>query len=379
VTPASDGGVPDGKLERSPAWHRALLPATATVQDAIRNLDETALQIALVVSGDGTLIGTITDGDIRRALLRGLGLDSPLDSVTFREALVVPSQLPRETVLSLMQANEIHALPVVDQSRRVAGLHLLRELLAPVKRSNLMVIMAGGEGTRLRPQTEHCPKPLLPVGGKPLLEHVIVAAERQGFRQFVIAVRYLGHLIEEYFGDGSAWRVNIDYVREETALGTAGALALLDPTPSGAFVVSNGDVLTDIRYGELLDFHCHHNAAATMAVRQHEWQNPYGVVSTEGVDITGFTEKPITRSHVNAGIYVLEPGVLDALPSGERCDMTALFERVRLRNQRTVVYPMHEPWFDLGLPADLARARGRADEKSERRVDSDVLSIGEKQ
>lgn len=353
----TDDRATDAGSTPKPSWRRALLPVSATVQEAIRNLDESALQIALVVTAEGTLVGTITDGDIRRGLLRGLALDSPIDSITFREALVVPTQLPRDTVFSLMQANDIHALPVVAEGRHVTGLHVLKELLAPVNRRNVMVIMAGGEGTRLRPHTANCPKPLLSVGGKPMLEHIIERAERDGFRHFVIAVRYLGQMIEEYFGDGSAWQVSIEYVREQSPLGTAGALALLDPRPESAFVVSNGDVLTDIHYGELLDFHCRLKAAATMAVRLREWQNPYGVVRTQGVDIIGFEEKPITRSHVNAGIYALEPAALDALPLGERCDMTTLFGRLQERSQRTIVYPMHEPWRDLGLPDDLARVR----------------------
>jgi len=230
-------------------------------------------------------------------------------------------------------------------------------LLVPAQRPNLMVIMAGGEGTRLRPHTENCPKPLLPVGGKPMLEHIIERARAEGFLRFVLAIHYLGHMIEDYFGDGSRWQVQIDYLREESPLGTAGAIGLLDPRPNAPFLVSNGDVLTDIRYGELLDFHCYHGASATMAVRLHEWQHPFGVVRTKGVDIIGFEEKPIARSHINAGIYVLEPMTLEALTPGERCDMPTLFSRLQERTVRTIVYPMHEPWLDVGRADDLRRAQ----------------------
>ena len=338
-------------------WRKSLIPVNATVQQAIRNLDEAALQINLVVSPDGTLVGTITDGDIRRGLLRGLDMHSPIDSVIHREAMVVPPQMSRDMVLHLMQANVINALPVVDESRRVVGLHLLNELLTPVLRPNMMVIMAGGQGTRLRPHTENCPKPLLPVGGKPMLEHIIERAKAEGFRHFVLAIHYLGHMIEDHFGDGSRWQVQIDYLREESPLGTAGALSLLNPRPDAPFVVSNGDVLTDIRYDELLDFHCRHGAAATMAVRLHEWQHPFGVVRTKGVEIIGFEEKPIARSHINAGIYVLEPGALDVLGVGEHCDMPTLFSRMQERAARIIVYPMHEPWLDVGRVDDLERAQ----------------------
>jgi NDP-sugar pyrophosphorylase family protein len=173
----------------------------------------------------------------------------------------------------------------------------------------------------------------------------------------VLAIHYLGHMIEDYFRDGARLGVRIDYLREEVPLGTAGAVRLLDPCPDAPFVVTNGDVLTNIRYGELLDFHCRHGAAATMAVRVHEWQHPFGVVRTKGVDIVGFEEKPIARSHINAGIYVLEPLAIEALPSSDRCDMPTLFERLKERSLRTIVYPMHEPWLDVGRPADYQSAQ----------------------
>jgi dTDP-glucose pyrophosphorylase len=338
-------------------WRKTLLPPDATLQEAIRNLDESSLQIVILVSNDGILAGTLTDGDIRRGLLAGLDLRSPITTIIYREPVVVPPQLDRHTVFQIMQANEIRALPVVDESRRVIGLHVLNELLAPARKSNLMVVMAGGRGSRLRPHTENCPKPLLPVGGKPMLEHIIERAKGEGFRHFALAVHYLGNMIEDYFGDGGRWQVRIEYLREPAPLGTAGAIGLLKPRPDAPFLVSNGDVLTDIRYSELLEFHCRHGAAATMAVRMHEWQHPFGVVRTRGVDIIAFDEKPIARTHVNAGIYVLEPCALDALEPGERCDMPMLFGRLQERNSRTIVYPMHEPWLDVAQADDLERAR----------------------
>jgi len=338
-------------------WRKALLPVDATLHQAIRNLDESALQIVLVINTDETLIGTLTDGDIRRGLLRGLNLNSPVEEIIFRDPLVVPPKLGLEMVIKLMQANRIHQLPVVDEERRIVGLHLLDDLMLPGQRPNLMIIMAGGAGTRLRPHTQDCPKPLLPVGGKPMLEHIIERAKSEGFNHFVLAIHYLGHMIEEYFGDGSRWSVKIDYLHEETPLGTAGAISLLDSRPEKPFIVSNGDVLTDIRYAELIDFHVRHKAEATMSVRQHEWQHPFGVVLTEGVDIVGFEEKPISRSHINAGVYVLEPIVLDKLSTGEYCDMPTLFSRLKEGSFRTIVYPMHEPWLDVGREDDLILAK----------------------
>jgi dTDP-glucose pyrophosphorylase len=338
-------------------WRKAVLAEHSTLQQAISCLNESSSQIVLVVLPNGILRGTLTDGDIRRGLLRGLSLDSLIDTLVNHDPLVTPPQLGREAVLQLMQANRIHQLPVVDEKRHVVGLHLLDELMVPRQRDNLMVIMAGGQGTRLRPHTENCPKPLLPVGGKPMLEHIVERARAEGFYHFVLAIHYLGHMIEEYFDDGSQWGIRIEYLREESPLGTAGAIGLLNERPELPFVVSNGDVLTDIHYGELLDFHCRHAAAGTMAVRLHEWQHPFGVVRTQGVDIVGFEEKPITRSHINAGVYVLEPAALDLLTSGEHCDMPTLFARLQENAARTIVYPMHEPWLDVGRDDDLKRAR----------------------
>ena len=337
-------------------WLKAILTAPATIQQAIHILDQVALKIVLVVNKDGVLQGTITDGDIRRGLLRGLDLTSPIESIVHRKPLVVPPEMVRETVTQIMVANKILQIPVVDEQHRVVGLHLWDEITTPQTRPNLMVIMAGGMGTRLRPHTENCPKPLLPVAGKPMLEHIIERAKLEGFNHFVLAIQYLGHMIEDYFGNGERLNVRIDYLREQTPLGTAGALGLLSPRPDVPFVVTNGDVLTDIHHGELLDFHIRYSAAATMAVRIHEWQHPFGVVQTQGVDIVGFEEKPVARSHINAGVYALAPDALISLDINTHCDMPTLFERLQAKAKRTVAYPMHEPWLDVGRPDDLNRA-----------------------
>ncbi len=342
------------------AWQKALLGQGATVQDAIRNLDKSGLRIVMVVDSAGVLQGTVSDGDIRRGLLRGLTMAEPVASVTHPTPLVVPPELPREAVLQLMLANKVQQLPIVNAARQVVGLQVWDAVNALAQRENIMVVMAGGKGVRLRPHTENCPKPMLLVAGKPMLEHILLRAKAAGFHRFVFAVHYLGHMIEEYFEGGAAWDVQIDYLREDEPLGTAGALGLLSPHPTRPFVISNGDVLSDINYGDLLDFHLRHEAVATMAVRAHEWQNPFGVVQTRGIDITGFQEKPVYRSHINAGVYAMNPAALAHLPIG-RCDMPTLFERLADQNLRTVAYPMHEPWLDVGRPTDLAQAQSDFD------------------
>jgi dTDP-glucose pyrophosphorylase len=329
----------------------------ATIQQAIVSLETSCTQIVLAVSEGNRLAGTLTDGDIRRAFLKGLKLDGVIDDVIHRNPLAVPPEMGRDLVLQLMQINKIHQIPIVDQDGSLVGLHVWDSIVAPKALANMMLIMAGGKGTRLRPHTENCPKPMLEVGGKPMLQHIIEKAKADGFQNFVISLHYLGHMVEEHFGDGNKYGVRIDYLREDAPLGTAGCLSLLPEIPELPFVVTNGDVLTDIQYNEFLDFHCRHEASATMAVRHHEIQNQFGVVRTKGVEIEGFEEKPVYRSHINAGIYVLEPHALKNLEYQQHCDMPTLFERVKKNAGRTIVYPMHEPWLDVGRPTDLALAR----------------------
>ncbi|RTY34154.1 nucleotidyl transferase [Chlorobium phaeovibrioides] len=334
----------------------AFLQEDSTIRLAIANLNESHIKIVLVVSEDRVLRGTISDGDIRRGFLKGLDINSSIKSIINRNPVVAPSGLCRETALLLMTANNIQQIPIIDDERRVVGIHLWDSITEIPARLNPMVIMAGGLGSRLRPYTENCPKPMLLISGKPILEHIIDRAKLEGFSRFILAIHYLGNIIEDYFGNGERMGVKINYLKEKSPLGTAGALGLLNPRPNMPFVVTNGDVLTDIHYSELLDFHNKHSAFATMAVRAHEWQHPYGVVQIDGIDIIGFEEKPIHRSHVNAGVYILEPDTLNYLEVDSHCDMPTLFERLQANAKRTAAYPIHEPWFDIGVPDDLHSA-----------------------
>ncbi len=347
----------NGNSSTEELWRKAILPINANIQQAIRNIDQVGIKIALVVNETGELEGTISDGDIRRGLLKGLDISSPITTIIHHNPLVVPPDMGRDMVMQLMLANKVQQIPVVNEHHHVVGLHLWDEITTPCLRPNLMIIMAGGMGTRLRPHTENCPKPMLLVAGKPMLEHIIERAKLEGFSNFVLAIHYLGSMIEDYFGNGERMGVKIGYLREQSPLGTAGALGLLNPCPDAPFVVTNGDVITDIHYGELLDFHIRQAAAATMAVRVHEWQHPFGVVQTKGIEIVGFEEKPVARSHINAGVYALNPDSLGVLSVNSHCDMPTLFERLRAKAKRTVAYPMHEPWLDVGRPDDLTTAR----------------------
>jgi dTDP-glucose pyrophosphorylase len=345
------------RINKTQSWQSTLLPMGATIQQAIHSLETSCMQIVLAVAEDNQLIGTLTDGDIRRAFLKGHRLDSVIDDVVNRNPLVVPPEIGKDLVLQLMKFNRIHQLPTVDQDGIVVGLHVWDIILAPATIDNIILIMAGGKGTRLRPQTENCPKPMLEVGGKPILEYIIERAKIDGFQNFVISLHYLGHMIEDHFGDGRRYGVNIKYVKEESPLGTAGCLSLLSENPLLPLIVINGDVLTDINYNDFLDFHNRQSAAATMAVRQYEIQNQFGVVKINGVEIERFEEKPIYRSYVNAGIYALKPECINYLEYNKHCDMPTLFERIKKNYGRTIVYPMHEPWLDVGRPSDLDLAR----------------------
>lgn len=337
-------------------WRNALLPGNASVQEAIQNLDDHALQIVLIVGESGKLEGTLSDGDLRRGLLRGMDMKSSISEIVNQNPFVVPRDISPDMVRRIMTANNIRQIPIVDDANRVVGLHLWDLISTPETKPNTMVVMAGGKGTRLRPYTEDCPKPMLHVAGKPMLEHIILKAMDEGFKSFVISVGYLGHMIESYFSDGRNLGIDIEYLEESEPLGTAGALSLLNPRDELPFVVTNGDVITNIQYGKILDFHSQNQACGTMAVHSYEWQNPYGVVQMNGIDIVGFEEKPVVSSHINAGVYALSRAVLDYLPKGKHCDMPSLFDALQSEGHRTVAYPMHEEWIDVGRPSDLLSA-----------------------
>jgi len=334
-------------------WKKSSLLLNASLRDAAKNLTESALRVVLVIDSSGKLLGTVSDGDIRRGLLRGLTLDNDVSEVLNKNPLVAPEGMSQSSIRQLMTVNRVQQVPEIDAEGRVISLHIWYELTTTENISNKMVIMAGGKGTRLRPHTENCPKPMLLVGGKPMLQHIIERARDEGFSEFLLSVNYLSHMIEDYFGDGGAFGVNIRYIHEELPLGTAGSLSMISMLVDDPFVVTNGDVMTDIRYSDLLEFHKRQESIATMAVRLHEWQHPFGVVQMDGLNIVGFEEKPVARSHINAGIYALSPVALQELNYGESCDMPTLFQRLQARSHKTIAYPMHEPWLDVGTPKEL--------------------------
>lgn len=348
-----------------PTWKEALINADATIKDAIQILNRVGLRISIAVDGAGKFLGTISDGDIRRGMLKGFSLDAPILNILRSDAIVVPEGLSRDMIMRLMLINKIQQIPIVNEENIIVGLHLWDEINVIPKRSNVFLIMAGGKGTRLMPYTKECPKPLVKVGGKPMIDHIIERAKYFGYSNFLVSLQHLGGMIQDHLGDGSRFNVNLSYLTESSPLGTAGALSLLSEPPDHPMVVTNGDVISDIDYGEILDFHIRNGAFATMAVKLYQWQNPFGVVKMQGIDISGFEEKPVINSHINAGVYVLSPLALKYLMPGVACSMPELFEKLRLDAKKIIAYPMHEPWLDVGRPSDLEKANAEIFEDKE--------------
>ncbi|MBI4191187.1 MAG: nucleotidyltransferase family protein [Betaproteobacteria bacterium] len=344
-------------------WKQSVVRGSTTIRDTIRMIDASAMQIALVVDNMSRLIGTVTDGDVRRAILRGTNLEAPVESIMNPRPTTATINESRDGILLMMRQKQLHQIPILDEEGRLVGVEIMDDLLQPVNRQNQVVIMAGGLGSRLRPLTDECPKPMLRVGDKPILETILENFIEYGFSQFHFSVNYKSDMIKEHFGDGSEWNVKIRYLEEEQQLGTAGALRLLVPAPRLPLIVMNGDLLTKINFQHLLDFHASHNAAATMCVREYEQQIPYGMVSIEGHRLVGVKEKPAQKFFVNAGIYVLNPGALDYLPAASAIDMPDLFNRVMDGGGQAAVFPLREYWLDIGRIDDLERARNEYEGK----------------
>ena len=340
-------------------WKDALIRPDATVHDAIALLDSASLQIVMVVDRSGRLAGTVTDGDIRRAILSGKQLAEPVETVMKRTPVTAGTETGRNELVRLMKTMNVRRLPVVDPDGRVVGLKLLEELVGVGSRENTVVLMAGGLGSRLMPRTERTPKPMLEVAGKPMLERIVDGFKAHGFRRFVLTVNYRAEVIEDYFRDGGHLGIEVAYVHEADRLGTAGALSLIDETFDRPFFVMNGDVLTDCNFEMMLDFHNAERSTITMAVREYDLQVPFGVVSVDQPRILSIDEKPVQSFFVNAGIYVLEPSVLNYLERGTHADMPAVVRSVIADRGRANAFPLREAWLDVGRDEDLRRAQAR--------------------
>lgn len=336
---------------------KVLIAPDATILDAIRQLDANGLQIVLVAAADRLLLGTITDGDIRRGFLRGVTLDAPVTAVMNGAPWTITREEIGEAAITLMRRMAIRQVPVVDAEDRVVGLEILDHLIKSHDDETWVVLMLGGLGTRLRPLTETVPKPMIPVGGRPLAETIVRNFVAQGFRRFYFSVNYKAEVFREYFGDGSRFDARIEYLEETQRLGTAGALSLLPARPKEALIVMNGDLLTTVNFAQLVGFHKDHDSLATMAVREYSYQIPYGVVQSDGSSLTAIVEKPKQSCFVNAGIYTLSPAALDLIPDNQFFDMPQLFDRIMEQGGQASVFPIREYWLDIGRLEDLERAQ----------------------
>ena len=342
-------------------WRTAVIKQTASIEQAVRQMDKAAIRIGLVVDSTGRLQGTITDGDVRRALLNRADLSSAVTGIMCAKPTTARSNISREAALDLMESNRLIHLPVVDEAGQLVGLHLLDELVKRARRSNPVFLMAGGFGTRLRPLTEDCPKPMLKVGGTPILERIIQGFVQAGFHNFYVSTHFLPEMVKDYFGDGSDLGVSIQYTHEDEPLGTGGALGLLPHEQiNEPMFMMNGDLLTNINFAEMLAFHNASTSVATMAVREYEYQVPYGVIEHEGRYISSMVEKPTHKYFVNAGVYVLSPELVHSVKRGTKIDTPTLLSQFMDAGEQVAMFPVHEYWLDIGRMEDFKRAQAES-------------------
>ena len=333
------------------------LSPNSTIKQALKIIDSGAVKIALVVDENDKLLGTVTDGDIRRAILKGKGLEDRIQNIYYKNPITVSIDESKENIINLCTSKKIYQIPVVDKEGKVVKIILLDEILKPKEYPNKIVLMVGGLGSRLRPLTEDIPKPMLSVGGKPILQTIIEQFRNYGFKNFILCVNYKADIIKNYFQDGNKFGVNIEYVIENKRMGTAGALSLLKEKPKESFFVMNGDILTNVNFENMLEYHISHNSTATMAVREYDFQVPFGVVNMEDNEIKAIEEKPVYKFFVSAGIYVLNPECVDYIPKDEFYDMPTLFEDLIKNHKKTYSFPIREYWMDIGRLEEYEKAQ----------------------
>jgi dTDP-glucose pyrophosphorylase len=338
-------------------WKITLLPSGASLRDVIISLNTSSLQIALLVNEAQKLVGILSDGDIRRAILQGASLDISALSIANTKPTTASSNATKQELLGLMRRKTLHQIPLLDEHGIVTNLITLDELTGIFLRPNWVVLMAGGEGTRLRPLTEHCPKPLLRIGEKPILEKIIENFAEQGFRKFFISINYLAESIKKYFGDGKSLGVTIIYLHEKSKLGTAGSLSLLPEQPKDPLFVMNADLLTDLEFSKPLDVHMANDAYATMVIREFEYQIPYGIVESKNNQLISLQEKPIKQYHMSTGIYILSPQSLTMIPQNIYFDMTTLFQNATAKGHNVMTYLTKSYWLDIGRVDEFEKAQ----------------------
>jgi dTDP-glucose pyrophosphorylase/CBS domain-containing protein len=333
-----------------------------SINEAIRLMEDGRAGILLLCDQDYMLLGVLTDGDVRRAILNHVSFEEPCISIAStspKTGLVGLTMAEATAQMAIPGNGTLNHLPIVDDDGRIIDLILRQDLISDAP-SLSAVVMAGGFGTRLQPLTNNLPKPMLPVGDRPIMEHIIDQMRNAGIGKVNISTHYKGDKIREHFGDGSTFGLKIDYINEQNPLGTAGALSLISTTEEPLLVV-NGDVLTQVDFGKMLEFHNEHQAEMTVGVREHETQIPFGVVEIKDVEITQITEKPVLRNFINAGVYLLSPEACDRIPSDIAYDMTDVIADLISSGRKVVSFPINEYWKDIGQLADYKQAQDDAE------------------
>ena len=329
---------------------------SASIKDALSIINEGSKQIALVVDKDNKLLGTISDGDIRRALLNNIPLNATIENIYFKSPTTASIDDTKEHIINICITKKLHQIPIVDRDSKLIGLEILDELLLNKEKSNRVVLMVGGLGSRLRPLTDTIPKPMLKVGDKPILETIIERFVKYGFVNIILCVNYKAEIIRDYFGDGSKFKANIKYVYEDKKMGTAGALSLIQESIDEAFFVMNGDLLTNLNFGNMMNSHILNQAKATMGVREYNIEIPYGVLNIKNNIIQSIDEKPKHNFFINAGIYILDSDIIEFIPKDKFYDMPTLFEKLIALNYKTLSYVIMEYWLDIGQIKEYERA-----------------------
>jgi dTDP-glucose pyrophosphorylase len=342
----------------SSSLEKIILNERATLREALCSIEMSGTRIAIVCDGGRRVIGLLTDGDIRRALLAGAGLDASAEPHATKDFVFVRATASRVDVLELMQARSISEIPILDEANRLCGLHRLRDVVHQRTRSNWAVVMAGGKGRRLGALTASTPKPMLRVAGRPILERIVLHLVGCGFTQIFLAIHHLGHVIEEHFSDGRHLGCRIEYLREKEELGTAGALALLPSSNERPIVVMNGDLVTQADIGSMVDFHERGDQMATVAVRRYVHQVPFGCVVLDGDRIESMEEKPMLSRNINAGVYVLDAEMVKRVPRNQSIGMPSLLSEAMAEGRTVRAFEISEDWIDVGQREQLRAARG---------------------
>ncbi len=337
-------------------WKNNLLDEKTKIKDAIKVLNKSKSKI-VIVTENSKLLGTITNGDIRRNLIRGYNKEDSIIHIVNKNPLFVTTKSTKKNITNLMIRNKINSIPILNKLKNIVGLYIYSHPKNIIKNDVIILIMAGGKGKRLLPLTKKIPKPMLKISGKPMAERLILKASKEGFKNFTFSVNYLSDKIIDYFKDGKKWNVKIDYIDEKKPLGTAGSIAFLENTKFKQIIVINCDVVTKLSLRDFVNFHSNHKQIATVASIIHETKNQFGIIKTKGSRLVEMVEKPLQKNYVNAGIYAFNKKIMKYIKKNEKTEMNNIFKKLIKNGNKIIVYPLHEPWTDIGVHKELKRIK----------------------